>query len=67
MPIFPENAARCAELAVKFAPRMDLGDASLMVLSEKFPAARLITVDMADFAIYRRRDGKPVPLITPRT
>jgi len=46
---------------------MDLGDASLMVLSEKFPAARLITVDMADFAIYRRRDGKPVPLITPRT
>jgi hypothetical protein len=53
-------------LAAKFAPRMDLGDASLIVLSEKFPTARLITVDMADFSIYRRRDGQPVPLVAPR-
>ncbi len=64
--IFPEHVNRCAELVAKFAPRMDVGDASLVILSEQFPGAKLITTDVADFTIYRRRDGRAVPIITPR-
>ena len=66
-PIFPAASRRCAELITKFAPRMDLGDASLVILSEQFPHAQLVTTDVTDFAIYRRRDGRAVPLITPTT
>jgi hypothetical protein len=66
LPVFPGQIGRCAELVVKFSPRMDVGDASLVILSEKFPKARLITTDVGDFTIYRRRDGRPVPIIAPR-
>ena len=66
LPVFPEHIGRCAELVAKFAPRMDVGDASLVILSERFPKARLITTDVADFTIYRRRDGKPVPIVAPQ-
>lgn len=64
-PVFPAATRRCAELVTKFAPRMDLGDASLVILSEQFPHAHLVTTDVADFMIYRRRDGCAVPLLTP--
>ena len=64
-PVFPTATRRCVELITKFAPRMDVGDASLVILSEQFPRARLLTTDITDFTIYRRRDGRSVPLITP--
>lgn len=64
-PVLPAQTSRCAELVWKYAPRMDLGDASLVILSELFPRARLVTTDLADFGIYRRRDGSAVPLIAP--
>jgi predicted nucleic acid-binding protein len=67
LPVFPEHVRRCAELVTKFAPRMDAGDASLVILSEQFLRARLLTIDVADFTIYRRRDGRPVPIIAPRS
>ena len=63
--VFPENAPRCAELIRKFAPHMDVGDASLVILSERYPAARLVTIDSGDFNLYRRRDGRPVPSLMP--
>jgi hypothetical protein len=44
---------------------MDLGDATLVVLSELYPKAKLVTVDVRDFTIYRRNDGTPVPIIAP--
>ncbi|WP_157836908.1 hypothetical protein [Geminisphaera colitermitum] len=44
---------------------MDLGDATLVALSEQFPRAKLITIDRTDFTIYRRKDGKLVPSIMP--
>jgi len=65
LPVYPRQAARCVELALKYPERMDVGDASLVILSEAYPAAKLVTLDLADFGIYRRRDGRPVPLIAP--
>ena len=62
--IYPENAFRCAELIKKYPDRMDAGDASLIVLSELHPRAKLLTLD-ADFKIYRRRDGSLVPFLSP--
>lgn len=64
-PVFPAGVPRCRELLTKYAPRIDLGDASMIILSEMFPRARLVTTDVADFNIYRRRDGRPVPIIAP--
>jgi len=43
-----------------------LADATLVVLSEQYPKAKLITIDEKDFTIYRRRDGHPVPCIMPK-
>jgi predicted nucleic acid-binding protein len=65
-PVFPEHIGRCAELVSKFAPRMDVGDASLVILSERFPRAKLVTTDVSDFTLYSRRDGRPVPFIAPK-
>ena len=44
---------------------MDLWDATLVALSELYPKARLVTLDVRDFTIYRRADGTPVPIIAP--
>ncbi len=63
-PILSVHPRRVGELLEKY-PRMDAGDATLVVLSELFPRARLITVDSRDFGIYRRRDGRAVPSIIP--
>jgi predicted nucleic acid-binding protein len=63
-PVVAESPARLAELLAKY-PQMDLGDATLVALSERFPKAKLITIDRTDFSVYRRKDGKPVPSIMP--
>ena len=64
-PVAPVDAVRAAEIITRYAPRSDWGDASLVILYERFPRARLITVDIRDFTIYRRRNGSPVPCIAP--
>jgi predicted nucleic acid-binding protein len=65
IPTQPANAFRAAEIITRYGPRADWGDASLVVLSELHPRARLVTVDVRDFTVYRRRDGSPVPTIMP--
>ena len=65
IPVYPEKIGRAAEIITTYKPRGDLGDASLVILSERYPRAKLVTIDRTDFAIYRRRDGKPVPCILP--
>jgi len=65
-PIFLDQSARIRELMAKY-DRMDLGDATFVVLSEQYPRAQLITIDEKDFTIYRRRDGLPVPCIMPKS
>jgi predicted nucleic acid-binding protein len=58
-----ENPRRVGELVAKY-PRMDVGDATLVVLSELCPRARLITVD-ADFRRYRRFRNQVIPVVLP--
>jgi hypothetical protein len=45
--------------------RMDAGDASLVVLSELFPRAKVVTADMRDFKVYRRFEREQLPLLMP--
>ena len=64
-PIFPNETARINALIQKYQ-QMDLADATLVVLSEQHPRAKLITIDRKDFTVYRRDDGHPVPCIMPQ-
>lgn len=59
-----EQADRISALLEKY-PQMDAGDASLVVLSEKLPKAKIITTDVRDFTIYRRFRNESLPLIHP--
>jgi uncharacterized protein len=53
-------------LAKRFADRQpDLADLCLIRLSELNPRHRLITVDEADFRVYRRNKREVIPLICP--
>ena len=45
--------------------RMDLADASVVVLSERHPGSRVLTVDRKDFSIYRRNDRQVIDIVTP--
>jgi predicted nucleic acid-binding protein len=63
IPVFAEHPSRVGELLAKY-PQMDVGDATLVVLSELCPRARLITVD-DDFRHYRRFRNRSVPLVIP--
>ena len=62
--VWDSGAIRVAELLGRY-PQMDAGDASLVALSERFPKAKVITVDIRDFTIYRRFRDEPLPLIHP--
>jgi hypothetical protein len=61
---WPENLERTQELMIKY-PNMDAGDASLVVLSELFPHATVLTTDRCDFTIYRRFRSQKIPAIFP--
>jgi predicted nucleic acid-binding protein len=62
-PVLLNHPRRVGELLAKY-PQMDVGDATLVVLSELCPRARLITVD-DDFRHYRRFRNQAVPLVIP--
>jgi predicted nucleic acid-binding protein len=64
VPVLNDQPQRVGELLEKY-PLMDAGDATLVVLSEQFPKAKLVTLDRRDFSIYRRRYGRAVPTIMP--
>jgi uncharacterized protein len=63
--VLPAHLPRIGELLRDYPDRADLGDASLVVLSELHPRATLLTTDRRDFERYRRRDSKPVPCLFP--
>jgi len=63
LPVLAEHPRRIGELLAKY-PLMDAGDATLVVLSEQCPAAKLITVD-DDFRRYRRFRSQGIPLVMP--
>jgi uncharacterized protein len=54
------------ELADRYADRQpDLADLCLIRMSELFPRHPIITVDEADFRVYRRNKRDAIPLICP--
>ncbi len=59
---WPEDLHRTQELMLKY-PTMDVGDASLVVLSERHPKAQVLTTDRADFSIYRRFRTQKIPAL----
>lgn len=61
---WPRQLLRTQTLMAKFE-HMDAADASLVVLSEQFPKAKLVTIDARHFGVYRRLKGEPIPAITP--
>jgi hypothetical protein len=55
-----------AELAERYRDRSpDLADLCLIRLSELNPHHTVLTVDRADFAVYRRNKREVIPLCTP--
>ncbi len=64
LPVVVDGAARLAALMSKYE-RMDVCDGSLVVLSERFPHAKILTVDFRDFPIYRRFGREPLPVLMP--
>lgn len=63
-----EHEARVRELVRKYADQpMDLADACLVAMSEQWWDCRVVTVDVGDFRIYRRRGRHSIPLLSPGT
>ena len=61
-----EHLPRLIQLAERFADRKpDLADICLIRLSELYPRHRVITIDTADFRIYRRNRREVIPIICP--
>jgi uncharacterized protein len=59
-------APRLAELVRKYADRpMDFADACLVYMSEQTRECRIVTIDHADFAVYRRHGREAIPLLVP--
>jgi len=61
-----DHVTRLAELAARYADRSpDLADLCLIRMSELHPHHPVITIDVADFRIYRRGRRETIPLIVP--
>jgi predicted nucleic acid-binding protein len=45
--------------------RMDLADASIVVMSELHPTSQVFTIDRKDFSIYRRNDRQVIDFVAP--
>ena len=61
-----DHLAQLAALAKRFADRKpDLADLCLIRMSELYPRHSVVTVDRADFRVYRRNKRETIPLICP--
>jgi len=59
-------APRLAGLVEKYADQpMDFADACLVCMSEQTKDCRIITIDRADFSVYRRFGREAIPLLLP--
>ena len=65
LPMLGLATGRLRLLLAKY-PRMDVCDASLVLLSETHPEAKIVTLDVRDFTVYRRFRNEVLPLICPR-
>lgn len=56
----PEDGPAMLQLLQKYRDRpMDLADASLVVLADRLGIAEVLTLDRADFDVYRLPGGRP--------
>ncbi len=61
-----EHLPHLAALAKRYADRCpDLADLCLIRMSELHPRHSVVTVDRADFRVYRRNKRETIPLICP--
>jgi predicted nucleic acid-binding protein len=61
-----EQTASVLSLLKKYSDRdMDLADACIVRMTELTRDCRVVTLDRADFAVYRRNGRDLIPLITP--
>ena len=61
-----DHLAQLEWLAERYSDRKpDLADLCLIRMSELFPKHPVITVDRADFRVYRRNKRETIPLISP--
>jgi uncharacterized protein len=61
-----DHLPQLAALAKRYADRHpDLADLCLIRMSEVYPRHSVITVDRADFRVYRRNKREVIPLIVP--
>lgn len=61
-----EHLPQLGALAQRYAHRRpDLADLCLVRMSELYPRHSVITVDRADFRVYRRNKREIIPLICP--
>jgi uncharacterized protein len=61
-----ENLPQLSRLAGRYADRKpDLADLCLVRMSELFPRHSVITIDRADFRVYRRNKREAIPMLSP--
>jgi predicted nucleic acid-binding protein len=61
-----DHLVQLTRLAERYADRKpDLADLCLVRMSELFPKHAVITVDRADFRVYRRNKREAIPILCP--
>ena len=61
-----DHLPQLAALAKRYRDRQpDLADLCLIRMSELYPKHSVLTVDVADFRVYRRNKREVIPLISP--
>ena len=61
-----DQTAAVLALLKKYRDRdMDLADACIVRMTELMRDSRVVTVDRADFAVYRRNGRELIPVIVP--
>ena len=61
-----EQAASVLALLKKYADRnMDLADAGIVRMTELMRDCQVVTLDRADFSVYRRNGRDRIPIIAP--
>lgn len=63
-----DHLPQLTALAARYRDRQpDLADLCLVRMSELHPEHRVITVDVADFRVYRRNKREVIPIVVPGT
>lgn len=64
-PVLMHAADIVRNAVAKYWPAMDVADGCVLQLVERCPKACILTTDLRDFTIYRRRNGQSLNLIHP--